>query len=328
MHRERHEEHRVVGVRAEDARLLAEVLREARGAAGLLGVRRGDVHPVGDLGDGAEEVRRVQALGEDPLAAVAAVGPRLQDRLAALRVADEADGVRVALEQLVERGRVVGRLGAVRGEPERLAVERVRRALRQALAVGVVDVQEGRRLGLDEVVHDHAHHDALLDVVRGRPAEVLHRLVVVVAELGQGRAGRRRADLHDLVRGDALRQRHGHAGGGRADEADDALLAHELAVLLLGRLRDRLGITGEELELAPERAARLVDLVDGELDALLHARPEVGQVARDREDRGDRDRAAAGARQRAEAAGEAGQADRARGPRELEVLAPRLSDSV
>ena len=230
-----------------------------------------------------------ERLGEDPPAAVPPVRPGLQDRAARAGVADEADRVRIAPEQLVEGGRVIRRLRGVGDRPERLAVERRPCLPDQTLAVGVVDVEEGGRVGRQVGLHGEPHHDALLDVVPRRSAEVLDRPALVVTGLGEAHAGTRRADLHHPVVGHPFRQREGRGRRPGADEPDDALLVDEPLVPVGGRPGVRPGVLGDHVDGPTQRSPGLVHVRDREGHRLIHPPPVRLEPPRQREDRAHRD---------------------------------------
>ena len=230
-------------------------LRRDRPPARCRTRRRGRRRPLGHLG-------RLHAVGEHEALEETLLESLAEHRDAIPRIGDHDQRLRLALGGLRQLA-AIGCLALLVGDARRdLARERPSEGIGQTLAVIVVDVNQSNLLDA-LLAHQVGEHLALHGVV-GRGAEQKP----VVLERRDHRRGRRARDLRHARRGGHRGgDRDGDAGGQGADDAghavdiDDALRGVD-PDLRVGRV-----VGGHQLDLSAKHAARLVHLVDRQLDA-------------------------------------------------------------
>ena len=153
---------------------------------------------------------------------------------------------------------------------------------------------------------------------------------MVVLTLRQGDTGVGRGDLDDLGGVEDGRDRAGDRRVEGADDADDVLVTRELGGGVLADVRVGLVVLGRDLDLPALEVTRLVGFLDREVDRVLDALAEGGEVARERSDDADLDdllvaaSGAAGAAVAVAAAGTAGRQGQGGG----EEQGPRRDDGT
>ena len=100
-----------------------------------------------------------------------------------------------------------------------------------------------------------------------------------VGALGEGRVGVGRGDLDELGVVEDLLHGLGDGGVQRADDAEDVLVGDELGGVLLARGGLRLVVEGLDLEGDAFDVLLLVGRLGGEVDGVLDAEAQRGQVA-------------------------------------------------
>ena len=190
-----------------------------------------------------------------------------------------------------------------------LAFERLLQVLAAELAV-VGRVGQDRDLleaaAGDRLLDDHRRLDA---VVRGVAEDVVLGLLVELVR--DDRAGRDVVHHRDLGFLEEALRGEGDAGVDVADDGDDLLLVDQLLGDLHAALVLRFVVALDQLDLAAEHAAGLVDLVDREAHAVAHADAHRRRAAGERAVDADLDRVGgegeAGGSGEREGAREAGQ---------------------
>ena len=224
----------------------------------------------------ADRVDQILALGaiDEQEGVEDAVFERLADvdlRLGG--VADRDQHFAVGAGHVLQLGEV-GSLPLGVGDADALAAPGVEERFRQALPVGVVDVEHAD-VGVALIGRQLGQHGALRGVGDGAAEEE----AVVVGE-GDLRRGGRGGDGRDVGRaGDGLGDGEGDAAGERTDDRVRALDLDQPARLLDGARRVEPGVAGDDLHILPEDAAGVVEVLDRQPHAGLNGGAELGDRA-------------------------------------------------
>ncbi len=166
-----------------------------------------------------------------------------------------------------------------------------------------------RRDVLDALTEEELGRERTLDRVAGAGTEVVRVRPLLssgVSALRQGRVGVGRRDLRDLGRVEDRLRLLGHRRVQRADHADDGVVRRDLGGRVLADVGLGLVVNGDDFELPASDRVGFVGLLDREVDRVLDAQAEGGEVARERRDDADLDGLGAGAcRQRSGRVGSA-----------------------